>query len=362
MSKDIAMKFRGFLSFSFLICSFGWAETPTLRLKGFGGAGMISTDTATQISEYGGKGTKINLTELFNLGINGHAELSKVIKVQGQFSTFYDGYNYQTQLDWGFVSWSPITELSFRFGRIILPIWLHSQQIDVGYSYVWPRLPREVYNLNLLKSANGVSALWKSHLGPGFLNIELFASEGSAKFQSIVAGIKFETPLGFSSSFGGTLSYSLFDETLVVQGSVSQADLTEGLVIPGALLSSVGARFDNSKLFVSGEFAFRKLEGGVSPITFSEKAKAYYASLGYRILDFMPLFTYSKTYDLAGLSLHPVIPNVSMTGGRTLAFGLNYYPNDSMVVSAEFGSVNRKYLLVEDLSFNTYTLKADFVF
>jgi len=120
--------------------------------------------------------------------------------VQGQFSTSFDGYEYTPKLDWGFVSWEFANNFSLRFGRIILPIWLYSQQIDVGFSYPWASLPNEVYGLNPLKSSNGLSLLWQSQVGTGYLSVELYGAGGSTKFKGKTLGFDSETIIDFRLS------------------------------------------------------------------------------------------------------------------------------------------------------------------
>ncbi|WP_198097176.1 hypothetical protein, partial [Clostridioides difficile] len=76
-----------------------------------------------------------------------------------------DGGNYNVQADWLFLTYRPNDELKFRGGRQIAPIFLYSEQVDVGYTYLPTRLPYEVYGTVPVKSVTGVGVIYAKRLG-----------------------------------------------------------------------------------------------------------------------------------------------------------------------------------------------------
>jgi hypothetical protein len=380
--------FVGFLSFADL------GAQPALNLKGFGGAGLLTLSEDLDLVEYGDLGKKVNLSKFYNLGLNASSTISQSLRMQGQFSTSFDGYEYTPKLDWGFVSWEFTKNLSLRFGRIILPIWLYSQQIDVGYNYPWAALPIEVYGLNPLKSSNGLSILFQSNLGSGYLSAEIFGAAGKTKFSGKTLGFESQTIIDFRDSVGATLTYSLFDDALMLNAAYSQAnmdaineftyvagtgffedldaslpagtpyDISADAGIPSGRFYSFGGKFDLADIVVAGEIAGRFLQGQ----NLSE-AKAFYLTGGYRFGSVLPLVTYSKLFGLEGQGFtHPIRESILLGAGNqvsasTLTFGLNFSFSDSVVLKTEASKVNQTFEnTATNLDFWAFKVKTDFVF
>lgn len=64
---------------------------------------------------------------------------------------------YDATVAWAFVSWRPNNDWLVRVGRQRIPLYLHSQNYDVGVTYAFLRLPTEMYSISPGNEFNGLS-------------------------------------------------------------------------------------------------------------------------------------------------------------------------------------------------------------
>lgn len=62
-----------------------------------------------------------------------------------------------SKLTWAFLSWRPANDWLFRGGRLRIPLYLNSQNTDIGETYDFARLPTEVYSTAPTTDINGLS-------------------------------------------------------------------------------------------------------------------------------------------------------------------------------------------------------------
>ncbi|MDP2903956.1 MAG: hypothetical protein Q8N96_12775 [Methylovulum sp.] len=61
-------------------------------------------------------------------------------------------------LTWAFLSWRPTNDLLFRGGRLRVPLYLNSQNKDIGTTFDFARLPTEVYSTAPTTDFDGLAA------------------------------------------------------------------------------------------------------------------------------------------------------------------------------------------------------------
>lgn len=61
---------------------------------------------------------------------------------------------------WAFVGWRPANDWLLRAGRMRVPLYLHSESLDVGLAYDQARLPVEMYSVAPSNEFDGLSAAW----------------------------------------------------------------------------------------------------------------------------------------------------------------------------------------------------------
>jgi hypothetical protein len=86
-------------------------------------------------------------------------------------------------LTWAFLSWRPTNDLLFRGGRIRLPLYLNSQNTDIGATFDFARLPSEVYATAPITDVNGLSAAKTWNFGENELTLEGYAGTVDAHFR-----------------------------------------------------------------------------------------------------------------------------------------------------------------------------------
>ncbi len=364
-----------------------------ILLRGFGSAGAISTTEPIGLGDYGGRGTQLNLTTPLRLGLNASSKINEKLGVRGQFSaSSSNSGQFTPQFDWGFVGWDAFSWLQIRGGRIIAPIWVNSQQIDVGYSYIWYRPPVEVYSLNTIRSLNGASALFQGNLGPGFLTMDLYGGEGTHSFSQNAANGS-QTTVKTRDGWGVATSYSMLDESLVLGATYSQAHVEAFVDIPteiaGAALGqeagvslvvpvrkrvdttfgsfySFSLNYEQEGFLFFSEYARRQLNGLNYP-----DSQGVYATLGYRIEEFTPHVTMAQNFGITGnANYHPKFPSaavfdpaIQLNKIQSIGLGLNFMPVDSVVIKGAASKVQMAYTdTTQNFNFWVFSLVSDFVF
>ncbi len=75
------------------------------------------------------------------------------------------------RLPWAFLSWRPDNALTIQAGKMRLPVLLYAENIDVGATFPFARLPVEIYAI--LPSWDFYGVLASGHWTPGALEVDL---------------------------------------------------------------------------------------------------------------------------------------------------------------------------------------------
>ncbi len=101
-------------------------------------------------------------------------------------------------LTWAFLSWRPTNDLLFRGGRIRIPMYLNSQNMDIGATFDFARLPSEVYLTSPTNDIDGLSGskTWNFDLGEltaeGYVGTtDTFSRLGSYNYPPLSGGTLF---------------------------------------------------------------------------------------------------------------------------------------------------------------------------
>jgi hypothetical protein len=76
---------------------------------------------------------------------------------------------------WAFVAWRPTDDWLLRVGRMRVPLYLHSESMDLGVSHDLARLPAEMYSIVSLTDFNGVAVAKTWPLAGGELSADAYA-------------------------------------------------------------------------------------------------------------------------------------------------------------------------------------------
>jgi hypothetical protein len=86
---------------------------------------------------------------------------------------------YEATASWAFVSYRPSNEWLIRVGKQRIPLYLHSQNLDVGATYDLARLPTEVYSIVPSNDFVGASVNRTWSIGGGELALDGYAGKST---------------------------------------------------------------------------------------------------------------------------------------------------------------------------------------
>jgi opacity protein-like surface antigen len=357
---------------SIFLYSSAWAA-PGINVKGFGSAGVVRADHPTYyLGEFGTFGKRPTFAPDTRLGVNLSSDLTGGWTFASQFISENGRDGYTPKLDWAFVSYQPIPEFSIRVGRLVLPTWLFSQQLKVGYSYLWVRPPVEVYSLiGGLSSVNGISLLSSLPVLGGELSMEVYGGYDDAKGYSNNPAALTTSDSRLTDLVGVDLTYSYTDIWSVHASYLQSHTNTKVTTISSAFTTSLdlnfgqffsfGGKVDHKNFIVIGEFARRLLSGRAL-----QRVSSWYGTLGYRISKVTPYVTYGWMGGLAGTHYtHPNSPTVTTLKKEQYSYilGVNTQVHDSVIIKGEWQPAFYRYAdSTKDFRVDVISASANFIF
>lgn len=174
---------------------------PPLDISGFAsiGAGRVNDDQLGFL-DYDGDWS---MDSDSILGLQAIAPLSDRLSVTGQFVArgfnFDDDTHYKPKAEWLFVGYELTDELRVRSGRLRTPLYLFSEDLEVGYAYPWVRPPVDMYVLFLepFSHFDGVDLTWNKAFGGVDAEFQAYAGNMQGNFLGIDIDIVRAT--GFSA-------------------------------------------------------------------------------------------------------------------------------------------------------------------
>lgn len=286
------------------------ARYPDLGFSGFGSLGLVhasirSADFTSSILKESGAGRSqrwsphvdSRLGAQLDLALNKH--WSAVVQAVSEQRS---NGSYQPVIEWANIKYQVTPDLSLRFGRIALPIFLAADYRKIGYAYTWVRPPVEMYNAVPLSNSDGVDASYRwSHGALKHVTQGFFGSTRKPLWDN--ATLKAHGIAGLSH----TTSY----RDASVRVSVLKADLSIDLArelfdnyrqfgAPGVSLAerydvdhsrvygmSAGLNYDPGNWFLIGEL------GRTRTSSYLGDTYTAYASTGYRLGDLTPYLSYA---------------------------------------------------------------------
>jgi hypothetical protein len=205
-----------------------------LQINGFGTVGSLATDISQpwsfrrDISEPAGSGGYANRAHLFvdsRLGVQANYSLGSKWEFVGQIvaKRQVSGTPLSQFVQWAFVSYKPLPDLTLNVGRRTQDIFLLANYRDVGFAYPWVRPNMEYYGGLPFSTVDGLDVAWtwrtgpvnwKSRTGYGFASNTSPAPPDDAAIKTHMDNAFSET---LSAEFNGLtvkLSYQLAEATL----------------------------------------------------------------------------------------------------------------------------------------------------
>ena len=370
--NTLKLKLIGTFSCLGILLSQSTAFGRDLHIYGFADLVTSQVSTENQIVSTQNNGKNLNVDPETRLGLNLSADLSADFKFAGQLlAKGNDEGTYSLNADWIFMTYRHNDNFSFRFGRQINPAFLFSEQIDVGFTYLWVRLPYEVYGSLPVKSFNGASVIYNLPVSDYNFQVQLMGGAGDISIRS-----RSGSYYGASNSTRG-IELSLNSDSskirIAYMGINAEARLINTASPPNVTVTSIdfgtfhafmaGASLEWSKFLFFMEGARIVVENG-SAIRSSSSA---YCSLGYQVTSKLtPYITYAWLGSLNGdlNRFVPLDPTTPVKKDQYSAMvGINYKVIPTLAVKSEYMRTQQNY---NDSTFsfgaNIYTVAVDFIF
>jgi opacity protein-like surface antigen len=284
------------------------ADQSMFQFSGFGTAGYAITDTSK--AEFGrpqqASGAKnqgdIGVDSL--LGVQGTAHLSDAFTFTTQLMArrLY-GTGIDLDVSLMFAKWQVDKDLSFRVGRVQMPVTTTSDYKQVGYANTWVRPPIEIANVIPFDYIDGADTLYRKDLGPvsvtgqalfGKADLDLAAASLALRHIWNVNASATMGPLTLRASrteFRFTVTAATLTELLSTVSAVGFPALANSLSATNdfARITEVGLVFDWHDVIAQGEL-IKAQDGGFIPSRDDKELL-----VGYRIAKFTPYAIYSMT-------------------------------------------------------------------
>lgn len=203
--------------------------------------------------------------------------------------------DFAVEAQWAYLAYNVRPDITVRAGRLVLPFYLHSQYLNVGYAYPWVELPTEVYDTIPADTMEGIDATW--NINTGSINHKLNVFWGSLETE--LNGALFESDhqrgINLRSTLGNWTSWLGYATTLI---SVDLSAINPAFVPFNpdrayAHFIGTGLQYDNGSLVLMGEATELKIS---APANWFPRLPAGYLMAGYRFGKLMPHVTWAYGY------------------------------------------------------------------
>jgi hypothetical protein len=214
----------------------------------------------------------------------------------------YDG-TFTPHVEWANVTYRFNTDLSVRFGRIVLPSFLFSDSRNVGYATPWVRLPVELYSLVPVASSDGIDVSYALHSGRVIQTLTgTYGTTNSTQPGGSASTARRQWTVSDSIEFGSLTAHLTYQQANLTLSNLhtlfgafrefgSQGDAIADTYDPynrRLTFLGIGAMYDPGLWFVAGEWGTTDLHSVLG------RSTAWYASAGYRLAKFTPYLTYGE--------------------------------------------------------------------
>lgn len=321
------------------------ALSAELQWHGFADIVAAQTNTQDFLNDLNNHEEELGIDPESRLGLNLIADLADDFTFAAQILA--RGSNngaYTLAADWVFATYRPSDTYSFRIGRQNNPAFLYSEQLDVGYTYLWVRLPADIYGYYPVKAMNGLSLLYDLPIGDNNnLQIQIFGGSGDTSFTTNSLVLEAQSHRIRGAEISWTTDTSKLRGAYIANNPIATLDVGSGPVLAdfGTFeVTAIGGYANFGKFILTSEASHIVSEGAVL-----KKVHAVYASLGYQVTSALtPYVMYSTARDFEGqLFITPGPPMKVKENQHSYMIGVNYKINPSVVLKAEYMNYQEKF-------------------
>jgi len=197
--------------------------------------------------------------------------------------------NFAAEAQWAYLAYNFHPDVTVRAGRLVLPFYLHSQYLNVGYAYPWVELPTEIYGAIPVDTMEGVDATWSINSGNINHKLNVFWGSMEVDVDDAIFEIDHQHGVNLRSNWGSWTSWLSYTSSLVsldLPTPVTAYSLDKAY----AHYTSAGLQYDNGALVVMAEMTELKIS---APANWFPTQPAGYVMAGYRFGKLMPHLTWA---------------------------------------------------------------------
>ncbi|PKM22317.1 MAG: hypothetical protein CVV10_04885 [Gammaproteobacteria bacterium HGW-Gammaproteobacteria-14] len=204
--------------------------------------------------------------------------------------------DFNVEAQWAYLAYDVAPSVKLRAGRLVLPFYLHSQYLNVGYAYPWIELPTEIYGAIPVDTMEGLDATWTVNTGPVSHSINVFWGSMQVDIgNGLLFDINNQHGLNIRSSMGNISTWAGFTSSQV---NLDLSSIFAAIPDPTsynldkayAHYASVGIQYDNGSLLMMAETTELKIN---APDNWFPTQPASYVMAGYRFGKVMPHLTWA---------------------------------------------------------------------
>jgi hypothetical protein len=278
-------------------------------VSGYGTVAATTTNNdqlefRSKASRSKGVGQSIDLGNDSRFGIQAVVKFNADLSVTGQLvgqrrmtgaedADFGRDKDFDPQVEWLYAQYNALPSLNLRLGRVVLPAFLLSDSLNVGYAAPWLRAPLHLYSSQLMSNLDGVQANWRDSFGG--VNLSAQGTYGKAEAYGVLPHLgSFHIDSKDTYAFSATAEYR--DWTARV-GTVRLNTPFTG--IPGIEPTihdkyvSAGLQYDNGSALVLAEWA-RRTQNAMPFVGKVIEGKYAYVAAGWRFGSVLPMVIWSK--------------------------------------------------------------------
>lgn len=207
--------------------------------------------------------------------------------VQGIIREAEDG-DPEAQLEWGFLRWLATDNLTFRLGRMSLPVYALSDFREVGHAYPWLRPPEDVYSQIPLRRFEGADVTLDTQWNQTFVRWQVFAGQARERiFENLepdarnslgasiviergpatvrLSHVRADVDVDSNNANVTQIRQGIAQAQAMVPSLAAIADDFAGVRVP-LTFSGVALNLDFTRVFAEVEYTQRRVDSWVSDV------------------------------------------------------------------------------------------------
>lgn len=289
-----------------------------LRVSGFLSAGfnIASEDgTSTFDKSFGehynfATDSKAGIQFDFHVADNVSATMQVISRAKVQDG---DKLDWRPEMEWAFLNYSVTDKVDIRAGRFRLPLYLYSDSLDLGFTQPFVRPPLGYY-ITSISNLDGIDVNYSFNTGEVVHSFQAYAGIWSAERDD-------------SQVYGAV--YQLDYKAWQVRASGMGIRIAAGPFIEYPTFYSGSLKYDDGQWLGVFEYSISEADWKLA-----RSLESMYATLGYRIGNFMPYAVY-EVFSTQDEKASP-IPSVVPKEGTGTSLGVRYNLNANVSVKFQY--------------------------